>query len=561
MKKLYFILVFGVVLATVLLGCKGKEIEKEPIAPVADAGTDQTAYEGETVLLNGENSKDDGEIVSYVWTELGKTLSTSATFSIATLTVGQHTIILTVTDDTGLSTSDEVIITINVKDNPPTSSVKAFPTAEGYGAVAQGGRGGKVYKVTTLNWDGEGSLKQALYAEEPRIIVFDVSGVINIPEWETPELTYKNSDVTVAGQTSPGGITLRMTGEGSIGLRSYNLDENNPPRPVADDKQFHNAIFRNLRFRGNGNVDNVSFAAVHHIIFDHCDFSGATDEALDITYSHDITVQFCTVTNTQGRYGFLLAYNPTTNISLHHNLSANLEDRCGAHIHWEIVGTPAGGAKIDIRDNYGYNCWHESFYPLSLKENDVMEMNFINNYFEVGPNSSGPGNTHSTTGMISIWYEPGYINQIANLYAEGNLFPDDDKTNFPSGQRPLFPFENNHVTLVDTPYAFPEVITQTADEAREIVLKQAGAFPRDAMNLRVINEIHTKTGSLHNISDPLLTNTDAAPTDSDNDGMADDWEISQGLNVGVDDSAEDKNNNGYTNIEEYINELMSQFLE
>lgn len=446
-------------------------------------------------------------------------------------------------------------------DDTPTVTVKSFPSAEGYGAVTQGGRGGRVYKVTTLNWDGEGSLKEALYAEEPRVIVFDVSGVIYIPEWETPELTYENSYVTVAGQTSPGGITLRMEGEGSIGLRSYNMTEGDIPRPFEDERQFHDAIFRNIRFRGNGNIDNVSLAGVHNIIFDHCDFSGATDETLDITYSHDITIQYCTVTNTQGNYGFLLAYNPTTNISLHHNLSANHEDRCGAHIHWEIVGTPGNGAQIDIRDNYGYNCWHESFYPIALKENDVVEINFMNNYFDVGPNSSGPGNVHSTSGMIGFWYEPAYSNQIANLYAAGNLFPDDDTVNFPSGQRPLLPLEDNHVTLTDAPYVSPTVSTQSASEGKALVLREAGAFPRDAMILRVINEINTKTGSLYNVSDPLLNNNTAvAPTDSDNDGMGDSWENEHGLDVGTNDAALDIDNDGYTNIEEYINELMDNLL-
>lgn len=469
----------------------------------------------------------------------------------------------TVSSDTNTSSNNQTNGDENQTNNNSTqTSTKAVLGVQGYGSKSIGGRGGIVYKVTNLEWnDTNGSLKYGLYGlKVPRIIVFDVSGVINIPEYATEYLTYENSYVTVAGQTSEGGITLSMSGEGSIALRSYNMTETTPPVPLAKSKQFHDAIFQNIRFRGTNNSDNLSFAGVYNIAIDHCDFSGATDEALDITFAEDLTVQNTTITNTMGNYGFLLAYKPTTNISLHHNLTANLTDRCLAHIHWEVSGTPDGGAKIDIRNNVGYNCWHESFVPTSLKANDVLDINFINNYFIVGPNSSGPGKEHSTTGMISFWYEGGYSNQIANLYASGNLFPDSDTTNFPSGQRPLLPYSDSHVNLSTVAYSSPEVTTLSADEAKANVMAYAGAWPRDAMNKRVINEINTKTGSLRNIGDVLLTDNPTPPTDSDNDGMADSWESENGLSVGSNDSALDVDNDGYTNIEEYLQYKMQSLI-
>ncbi len=96
------------------------------------------------------------------------------------------------------------------------AAVKAFPTARGFGAEARGGRGGRVVQVTNLNDSGPGSLRAALEASGPRIAVSRVSGTITLKR----PIRLSTPYLTVAGQTSPGGIQIRGHGspEGDWGV-------------------------------------------------------------------------------------------------------------------------------------------------------------------------------------------------------------------------------------------------------------------------------------------------------------------------------------------------------
>ena len=82
----------------------------------------------------------------------------------------------------------------------------AFPGAQGWAAHTPGGRGGAILRVTTLAANGPGSLRAAIDSKGPRIIVFEVGGIIDL---ELKSIEFTEPQVIIAGQTAPApGITL-----------------------------------------------------------------------------------------------------------------------------------------------------------------------------------------------------------------------------------------------------------------------------------------------------------------------------------------------------------------
>lgn len=142
----------------------------------------------------------------------------------------------------------------------------AFPGAMGWAASTPGGRGGRILRVTTLAGEGPGSLRAALEAEGPRIVVFEVGGVIDL---NRRDIRVSNPFLTIAGQTAPEpGITLIR---GGISLRT------------------HDVIVRHIRIRPGADgataksgweVDGLTTSGARDVIVDQCSFSWATDENL-----------------------------------------------------------------------------------------------------------------------------------------------------------------------------------------------------------------------------------------------------------------------------------------
>jgi pectate lyase len=401
----------------------------------------------------------------------------------------------------------------------------AFPGAEGYGAQATGGRGGQVIKVTNLNSSGSGSLQAALDEEGPRIIVFEVSGIIE------GDLEISSGDFTLAGETAPGGgITIA----GSLVT-------------VYDDFSVTNFIIRHLRIRprnlSGDQGDAIGIPNNSNFILDHVSVSWGSDETVDVYRSHDFTVQWCTIEESATYAGhsdgnfhnYGLINGPDgSNVSIHHTLFAHHRQR-----------TPAiANGMSDIINNVSYNFWRGFNHH---NDADTTGFNFIGNYYKAGPNVSSPiviliDDEDGTSGPY-YWIEDIYYNGVVT-----DPWSEEDVIGvWPTSISPA-------PSQAASRFATPPVTTHSSIAAYDLVLNYAGAWPRDTVTIRTINEVLTGTGSWgRSVPGDLMAGLTAtsSPADRDNDGMPDDWEAMRGLNPDLADHNGNDDGDEYTNIEEY----------
>jgi hypothetical protein len=414
-----------------------------------------------------------------------------------------------------------------------TGELPAFPGAEGFGSTTPGGRGGKVLPVTNLDDSGPGSLREACMAEGPRIVVFRVSGLISLAQ----PITVKNPYLTLAGQSAPGdGICLR-----------------NGPFEVAT----HDVVVRFLRSR-LGDVagkaeDCLDLAhGSSRVILDHCSASWSLDECLSLAGNvSDVTVQWCLIAegldrskHPKGAHGYGSLARANGPVSLHHNLWAHHRARSPRFgDNYDKPPYPAFDFRNNVVYDFGSIC--------SGVTQGKFPVNYVANYLRPGPSSQA--RTPITIGTPSE-----LVFFVQDNVFEGNDALTADNTRFFSrveaeGRR--------QVRLVDRPFAAPPVRTLPAKEALEAVLATVGASRpvRDAADARIVDEVRQGKGAIIDSQAqvggwPQYRQT-PPPQDSDNDGMPDAWETAHGLDPQApSDGAQDRDGDGYTNIEEYLNE-------
>ncbi|MDA3882083.1 MAG: pectinesterase family protein [Bacteroidales bacterium] len=429
----------------------------------------------------------------------------------------------------------------------------AFPTADGFGKYTTGGRGGKLYIVTNLNNSGSGSLREAVEASGNRVVVFAVSGVIQLQS----QLKFTNDNLTIFGQTAPGD---------GICIANYTFQ-------VAG----NNLIVRYMRFRPGsyqiGEYDASWGRNNSDIIFDHCSFSWGNDEQASFYDNENFTMQYCIIsesfyasTHPKGNHGYGGIWGGM-GASFHHNLIANHTSRtprfCGARYHLTTASTEL----VDFRNNVIFNWGFNSAYG-----GEAGNHNMVNNYYKPGPATStgdrqyrivNPSDVKADGNPISKWY-------INGNYMAGNTTVTSDNWNG-GVQQDDGSISQSELRLY-SPLSAPINATESATDAYNTVLNNAGAsLQRDAVDIRAVNAATTGVtnyGGVYGANLGIVDNENQVGgfptyntyniiTDTDNDGMADSWELLNGLNVGAKDDAGDIDGDGYTNIEEYANSLLT----
>lgn len=460
----------------------------------------------------------------------------------------------------------------------PQAKIPAFPGAEGGGAYSFGGRGGKVYEVTSLADRGPGTFRWACEQGGPRIVVFNVAGIIHLKSPIIVRAPY----ITIEGQTAPGdGICV--AGE-SVWINT------------------HDVVVRFMRFRrGATNVgrrdDAFGGNPVGNIIIDHVSASWGLDENMSL-YRH----VYDRGTKKQEKL-------PTVNLTIQNSIFAE-----GLDTYNHAFGSTIGGLNSTFMRNlwannvarnpsvgmYGdfgfvnnviFNWWNRS---ADGGDNNSF-FNFINNYYKPGPIT--PKNKPISHRILKP--ESGRSPQTRGVYGKayvhGNIMEGDEvvtKDNWNGGVQ-IETMDNagkyTNSIRVDKPFPLSgHVKIIPAQEAYSFVLDNVGATlpKRDPVDARIVREVRTgkieykkdgKSGVTPYIKRRLpadsykegiisdISQVGGYPTykgkpykDSDKDGMPDWYEKKHGFNPhdASDAAAYAKDGTGYTNIEEYLNSVV-----
>lgn len=434
-------------------------------------------------------------------------------------------------------------------------ALPAFPGAEGFGADTPGGRGGRVLEVVNLDDAGPGSFRAAVEAEGARTVVFRVGGTIELRS----EIVVKHPNLTIAGQTAPGGgITLKTHPSNTRSALTL--------APTACD-----VVIRHLRSRPGPHrgfpaaadtsevKDALQILGAKRVVVDHCSFSWATDEVVSMFYdAQDVTIQWCVIAEALRKSrpdqalpgkGLLIGSKGGARISVHHNL---LVHNVGRNPLIKTAGT------VDVVNNLVLA--PEAVAMAIDDEVGPAEANFVGNVVLL-PSYTRYRHLVGPTVPGLLVARPG---RYALYLSDNRAMRRLDET---AANDEAFIATNNdgRSHLVATRHDAPPVVTLAAGDVFEAVLAGAGCrVPlRDDVDRRIAADVRAL--NVRTIDRPeqvggwpeLAAGT--APPDADHDGLPDAWEARAKLDPhDASDGPADADGDGYTNLEEYLNSLVGE---
>lgn len=472
-------------------------------------------------------------------------------------------------------------------------ALTAFPGAEGFGSTSIGGRSGSttVYKVTNLNNSGTGSLRAACEASGPRYVVFMVSGDIHL----SSDLNILNPYITIAGQTSPGGISIsgRMTWVGTHDVIITHVHWRMGSDNCATSPTCLSGYGDALRIMNNGASD------AYNVVIDHCSIEWGCDETLDVSSyngeTYGVTISNCLIA--QGvddadypgenhALGVLLSGlhrvgTEALTVSFHHNYIA--------HFRYRFPNT--GKGSFDVYNNVVYNYEQytaehmkgDSYTPSSPNDGAIGRalLNSRHNYYKQGPSvgyydsctyqalkSQGHVYDYDTgTGQMTgtpseIVYSSGNIgtcypnastreNKYCNSYTIANI---QELAAGWIASSPIAGATNGdaNITTMTSTYASQVVSSSGANRISSTV-----NLTNDSVDAQIITDYTAGTGTWINGQTSYPTGwatystSGDNPTDSDSDGMIDSVEVTLWGSISNTPTG-DADSDGYINIEEYL---------
>lgn len=421
-----------------------------------------------------------------------------------------------------LSACVQEVVAAPPGDPQPVFGERMFPGAIGHGAATVGGAGGKIIYVSNHNDTGPGSLRDCLTSTGKRVCVFRVGGVFRFIT--TPPII-KDPYLTIAGQSAPGGGVV-ITHAGGAQART----------PIVI-KRTHDVIVRHVRVRldrlsGNRESDDAfTIEDSHDVIMDHVSASWASDELINGFADNDRI----TISNSMFSYGIprhdkcaLLSSDPkdAQNFSFIGNICAHNGDR-----NPDINFPP--GSCVEVVNNVFYNA--QSQFAEVWESYGGTPVSIVGNSF-IG----GPETTESAQGVVrEVFGSSG----PASIYLWDNAFSGDF----------------DHVTasaeavLVERPPCPLTIEPATAAKAYDAVLMDAGAWPRDAIDRGVVDDIRSGTGNIVERPGTFAAAAMEEPyPDLDHDGMDDRWEREHGADPRVPDAWANADGDAFSNFENFL---------